>query len=644
MISSVIHSTIPQLLASLGIVLPATSRAFLPPLLASLYFRALGLYGAGTQHAAITDIARAEAPWFVSDAAVVILAILALAELVVTKSPDLEAMVRELDPLVKPAMAALTTLGILGAQDATIIAQMLDAEAASSAGALGAQFILSGATAAFVFVGTQMRAEALQLVDEVESDTLSSLVGWMEEFWVLAAMLFLLTLPLAMLVLSALLLLLSGVLERSLAQREARLRSECSACGHAGLPHAPRCAGCGVERASVAGVGWFGGPSRRPAGPDHGLALLAKGRCPTCACRLPRTRRGVPCSECGTVSLASEADAAELDGHVHRRLPFVLGVCFLLSAIPVVGALPAIFVYRARLVAPYRRYLPRWKGAQQRWLARVASLLLLSVQIVPVVGSVSVPLMALVNHAIYRRAFLKGIAGAAAGESAARTRRPRLARLAAIAGSRPARYGMVGAFVLGVVVVVGFALTPGAAAAVDCATDEQRVVGGWEGEPLDFGWVEIGELHETYGPDGVYLLNGARGAWRDLGAGRFALEVGEVVHDYDVWVTDDAMYYRSPGGVISRYARSAGDDRGPACTGVAAGLVGEWVRGDERIHFTADGRWAAAGDAGGWRTMGATARLSGGACAGAEAAVNEGGLLLLSDDAGEPLGVFRRVP
>lgn len=72
---------------------------------------------------------------------------------------------------------------------------------------------------------------------------------------------------------------------------------------------------------------------------------------------------------------------------------------------PVVGVVPAIVFYRFQLVNPFRCYVPFGSALLAKWLGRFACIGVLSVQWIPLVGGVSLPIMATINYAIYRRAF-----------------------------------------------------------------------------------------------------------------------------------------------------------------------------------------------------------------------------------------------
>ena len=90
---------------------------------------------------------------------------------------------------------------------------------------------------------------------------------------------------------------------------------------------------------------------------------------------------------------------------IAKRLPLVLGVGALLSAIPIIGLIPGVIYYRMALVAPFRRYLPWGKSFVAKWAIRLVLFLLIAVQWIPAVGIVTVPAMALISFFAYRGLF-----------------------------------------------------------------------------------------------------------------------------------------------------------------------------------------------------------------------------------------------
>lgn len=93
---------------------------------------------------------------------------------------------------------------------------------------------------------------------------------------------------------------------------------------------------------------------------------------------------------------------------VQGQFARTLRICLVLGLVPIVGVVPAIVFYRIHLISPLRRYVPFGSALMAKWLGRFACFTVLSVQWIPPVGIDSLPIMAAINYAIYRRAFQSG--------------------------------------------------------------------------------------------------------------------------------------------------------------------------------------------------------------------------------------------
>lgn len=565
-------TTIPLLLGSLGIVLPVTSRAFLPAFLTSVYLLTIGWYGQGTQLDAVVELASRERWWIATVPACVVLGALTMADLVASKQRDVDAMLRLFDPLVKPVMAGVTAYGLtqgLGSGHGA---------APHPAVVVAGPVVSAGLTFVFVF----FRAELFEWIDDLELDGLSRAVAWLEDAWVVVAMVLLFVMPLVTLLLSAVVLALLSVLSRWLEGRARAQQRPCPSCGAPVYRQGLHCAGCGSSNASTCDVGWFGLPTERPAGERelHQTKLLRNGKCPRCAATLARRVGTQQCRDCGTGIFEDEesieAYAATTTGTVELS---VLAVVFGLGLIPVLGAIPAIVFYRSKLVAPYRRYLPAWQSLGLRTLARVLSFLLLLVQWVPVVGWASLPAMAWVNHRLHRAAFVRT---ARVGARQRRTlERPAGAPLAALGRvARRLRPVALPAFgVLAVAVAVGmfFGRDAAADAAVSCPGERDYAVGQWAE-----AFTPVASVHpllsERLEADGTYWLEGSAGRY-ELDRGRVLFDVAGVQRRYAVWAWDEGLAYRSlgPEPRVSIYARKSPPPEAPrTCPARGAGLIGHW--------------------------------------------------------------------
>ena len=129
---------------------------------------------------------------------------------------------------------------------------------------------------------------------------------------------------------------------------------------------------------------------------------------PHCGSRLKRKTLHQTCEIC-THALASEDELP--DSYVKMVQACVIGsllVCGLLSTMPVVGMIPAIVCYRIVLVSPFRAYVKLGSCFVARWLSRIAGIFLLAFfSWVPILSIFVGPVLACMNYAIYRRAFLR---------------------------------------------------------------------------------------------------------------------------------------------------------------------------------------------------------------------------------------------
>jgi hypothetical protein len=88
-----------------------------------------------------------------------------------------------------------------------------------------------------------------------------------------------------------------------------------------------------------------------------------------------------------------------------RIVSLVLAVCFLLGLVPILGVIPGVIYYRLAIVAPFRRYIPHGRGLLLRWGLRLAIVVLVAFQWIPVAGGLAVPSMALINYVAYRSVY-----------------------------------------------------------------------------------------------------------------------------------------------------------------------------------------------------------------------------------------------
>ena len=351
--------------------------------------------------------------WLTSDLSLLVLGALSGLELIAHKSPGARELLNEIDPYVKPVTAAIGLTGLLtatGGLDGAGAAVGLPAGLAPQAAGAGFTIGLIAAAAAGTFLLAIARRAVLSDASELDADDDTGLFGlfsWGEDLWSVFGVFLLVLFPAVVAILVAIASFVVLLMYARAKRREAKSRVPCDACGEEVSRAALRCPSCGTRRTNAEKIGLLGGPKVEPVTDRaaHAQALRAAHRCPSCASPLRERHPEQDCRTCGRPVFATAEDVRAFDRHVQARLPWVLAACAGLSALPVVGLIPGVILYRLTLVAPYRRFLPRGRALFTRWGVRVAYLFLIFVQLWPGAGTLAVPAMALLAWSAYRRAF-----------------------------------------------------------------------------------------------------------------------------------------------------------------------------------------------------------------------------------------------
>lgn len=385
---------------SLGSVGLFPSRAFLPAFVAALLLR-FGDSIPLVAHAGLGSNVQAPS-WFISNTSLVVLGILSCLECWATKNADVRELLHQFDGAVKPLMTLLTSLGLAGAHDADLVRAIQQAGVADG--------IFGLMAAGTVFFLTSARQSLYELLTEIDSDDslgIQKLCSWAEDAWVVFGAVMLIVFPLLMILLTAVVFGLLYLWQKAAHAREERLRVACAACGNPMYQCAILCPACGAANRHARAVNWLGLPKLElPADPaDHALRLIAVRRCPSCATHLKQKRPSQTCDGCRREMFTDDAQVAAYLRLVQKRFAPTLLICLLLGLVPVLGVVPAIVFYRIHLVSPLRRYVPFGSALMAKWLGRFTCFAVLSIQWIPFLGIGSLPIMAAINYAIYRRAF-----------------------------------------------------------------------------------------------------------------------------------------------------------------------------------------------------------------------------------------------
>lgn len=393
-------------LVSLGVVPLFAFRAFGPLLATALVARF------GAEWAALADVAGirllTDLPaWMTDDTTLLILAGMTALELILTKVPETRELLRYSDTQLK-AIAAFLVCFYLVEGDPRELLEHVRQEGLSTGYAAGLSFAYtwSFGIGSLVWFAATLRRGMYALLDEVDAEDslgLQRLLSWMEDGIGFFGVIVVVLLPPLGLLLAAATLLGFWVVRRTLEARERKQMVPCAVCQKPNHLSAVQCSRCRRTLPQPHPIGWFGVAKvgRVDDQDDHRLRLVAHKRCPSCATRLVEKRIEQHCPECGT---AIFEDASALETYLMRldaRLPRTLLVCLGLSSVPLFGLIPGILYYRIGLISSLRHYVRGAAGLWTRWLVRMINLVLLMLQVVPIVGAFTLPLMCWLNFRVF---------------------------------------------------------------------------------------------------------------------------------------------------------------------------------------------------------------------------------------------------
>ena len=377
------------------------SRVFLPALLTALMLR-FGpdfpvLHHLGLLH----HLQHGKPIWFTSAPSIIVLAILSAVEIVAQKNAEARQVLHEIDVWGKTIVATLTSFGVITSTDSKFVHDTLQ-----HAGYLDALIPLIVAIGTFRISRTR-NAVARAYFDHIDGTHLASMTSWLEELWVIFGAFLLVLFPVLMLLLIAVATGVLFLLRKRMAVEEEHRKTACVSCGMMIYPCAMACPSCRTAVAEPAAVGFLGQSKPWPTEDrdNQPYRLAEKRRCPVCASRLVLRKPFEACSVCGQAALAEPDFADAYIACVARRLPIVLMICFLMSLVPVFGLIVGAIYYRMELVLPFSQYLPMGRRFLLRWMIRVLFLVMILLQVVPLLGGLVVPLMALINFSAYRKSF-----------------------------------------------------------------------------------------------------------------------------------------------------------------------------------------------------------------------------------------------
>lgn len=401
-------------IATLSLVPYFTSRAFIPLATTAIVARL------GPQWSWLADLPGVHLlaglpPWATSDAALLILCGFGLAELIMTKNPELREflMLTLTDAKLKAVGAFLLSFGMVQG-DWMELVQHVQQNGLSTDFEWGKSlaYTWSFGIGIAVWTSSVLRSGIYTTLSELDEDDdlgLQGFLSWAEDIFSFLGVLFVIILPAIALMVAGLTLVGLYVIRRYLEHLDEKTKIPCEHCGNVGYPCGLRCASCGQLRREVREVNWLGSVKATVARDleSHRLELIARKRCPSCGDRYRERRLEQECRSCRTQPFGNNADLDTYLGRLQAKLPRTLAVLLLLSCVPIFGLIPGVIYYRLSLVSSLRCYLPRSVGFFMRWIVRIINFVLICLQPIPLLGSLTLPLMCLANYTVYRAALTR---------------------------------------------------------------------------------------------------------------------------------------------------------------------------------------------------------------------------------------------
>lgn len=345
--------------------------------------------------------------WFTHPVVVWGLGALALAEMLAERSPEIRELLDEGLVYAKTGLSAATSYGLLSAADAEVVGDLV-----SQAGFWDSiPAAISGGLTFFLTMTRNGVVGILSEADEDDSLGMRKFISWCEEIWATFGVWVLLAIPAAVVLLNG---VVFGVLYLIRKRHEGKMeaaRIECPKCQTKIHCFATACLNCDTPNENPVALGCLGGmlEDKQSDPTAQKVRLIELKRSPKSGEKVKGRGADIVCKEDGVAIFGDKAVNEQYFKTVDARLPKVLIVSAALGLVPLLGLIAGVIYYRIQLVAPYRRYLPWSKGFVTKWLVRLLLLVLALLQLVPVAGAVAVPLMALINHWMYRGAFRSGL-------------------------------------------------------------------------------------------------------------------------------------------------------------------------------------------------------------------------------------------
>lgn len=396
------------LLYGLGLSGIFASRAFLPSFLTACALRWGTDFPILSQLPFIEKATNAEPSWFTHEYTILALGILSLVEILADKDPDAREILGYVEKYTKPALAALTMMGVISLNDASFIKSI----AVYSAGFT--DMLPTVLVAGFTYALASLRSaflSPLREADESDETQVQSLISWMDDFWVVFGLLFFFIFPLFIGIVVGFFFLILVLLRRRQEKKEEQQKVTCGHCQTVHFKSAIQCPSCSKPNPQVYNIGFWGTAIDSFAHnvKHHALHLASKKRCPVCATKLKEKAPDQSCPSCTHQPFIAPTFQQEYLDYQSSKLVSTLLVVGLFGMIPFLGAIIGIIYYRIVLVAPFRRYFTFGQSFFTKWFLRLLFLFLMALQLIPLIGALPLMIMGFLNYHFYRKRFIKSL-------------------------------------------------------------------------------------------------------------------------------------------------------------------------------------------------------------------------------------------
>ena len=395
---------------SLGIVPFLASRAIIPIFATALVARF------GPEWDWLADMAGiqlvSDLPlWMTDNRALLILGLGALVELIAQKSQDLRNTFNLTEPVIKGLLAFFLCFNLVEGDFNELIRIIME-EGPTSNFVWGNSFAYTWSFGIgwAVYWVTTIRAGIYNFLQEMDEDDdlgLQGILSWLEDGIGFVGIIFAVLLPTLALFMAGISVLGLWLFLRYIRYREEKAKVPCKHCNHPNHRCGTQCASCNEALAPVFQVGILG-IIRKEIVTDldeHRLNMISRKRCHSCGERFKENRANQTCSVCGTAPFRHRGDMNRYLERMSGLLPKTLLISAAIGIVPLFGLAPGIIYYRINLISGMRCYIPIAGGCLTRWFVRILNLILICLQIIPIVGMFTLPLMCFTNYVVYKSVF-----------------------------------------------------------------------------------------------------------------------------------------------------------------------------------------------------------------------------------------------